>query len=441
MNKKHIVVMLIYILFGYNSIGQSNTKTSDLPYKQTSIPKLMESWVPIRPITKGPKYHWFGYYDKLQIDPSNRYVLAMEVDFQNRTPEKDDVIKVGMIDLQDNDRWIELGESRAWNWQQGCMLQWVPSKESTIIWNDREDDKFVAHILDVHTMKKRTINTAIYALSPDGKTAITTDFERIQMMRPGYGYAGLADTNKDLFAPDNSGIYKVDIGTGKKTLIVTYAEMLKIPHRSGDITKNKHYFNHLLFSPDGKRFVFLNRWRVKEYRPTNPTTPFDTRMITSDLDGKNIRLVDDYGYTSHFIWRDNRHILAWSRHPSHGDKFYLYKDDGSVNPEVVAPDVMTRNGHCTYLPNQGNKWILNDTYPDDNRLQNIYIYNVSKGIRIPLANLYSSPDFKFDSELRVDTHPRYSSDGKMVVVDSPHEGYGRQLYLMDISCILKEQKK
>ena len=24
--------------------------------------------------------------------------------------------------------------------------------------------------------------------------------------------------------------------------------------------------------------------------------------------------------------------------------------------------IMTGNGHCTYLP--GNRWILNDTYPD-----------------------------------------------------------------------------
>ena len=39
---------------------------------------------PIRQITQGPKFHWFGYYDKLQFDPSCRYVLGMEVDFEGR---------------------------------------------------------------------------------------------------------------------------------------------------------------------------------------------------------------------------------------------------------------------------------------------------------------------------------------------------------------------
>jgi len=28
---------------------------------------------PVRAITRGPKFHWFGYYDKLQIDPTGRY--------------------------------------------------------------------------------------------------------------------------------------------------------------------------------------------------------------------------------------------------------------------------------------------------------------------------------------------------------------------------------
>ena len=142
----------------------------------------------MRPITSGPKHHWFGYYDKLQFDPSNRYVLGMEVDFEHRSPTPGDVIRVGMIDLADGDRWIELGDTRAWCWQQGCMLQWIPGSDSEVIWNDREDDRFVCHVLDIHTGKKRTLGYPVYTLSPDGRTAIGADFRRINHMRPGYGY-------------------------------------------------------------------------------------------------------------------------------------------------------------------------------------------------------------------------------------------------------------
>src|SRR6056297_3092666 len=88
---------------------------------------------PVRTISRGPKYHWFSYYDKLQFDPSNRYVLGMEVDFEHRSPTAEDVIRVGMVDLQDQDRWIDLGASRAWCWQQGCMLQWRPQSATEIL--------------------------------------------------------------------------------------------------------------------------------------------------------------------------------------------------------------------------------------------------------------------------------------------------------------------
>jgi hypothetical protein len=73
---------------------------------------------PVRPITRGPKFHWFGYYDKWQFDPSGRYVLGNQVAFEHRSPRADDEIRVGFVDLKDNDRWTEIGATKAWNWQQ-----------------------------------------------------------------------------------------------------------------------------------------------------------------------------------------------------------------------------------------------------------------------------------------------------------------------------------
>ena len=72
---------------------------------------------PTRVITKGPGFHWFAYYDKLQFSPNNRFVLSNRASFEGRSPTGDDVIEVGMIDLQENDKWIPLGKSNAWCWQ------------------------------------------------------------------------------------------------------------------------------------------------------------------------------------------------------------------------------------------------------------------------------------------------------------------------------------
>ena len=381
-----------------------------------------ETLPPVRAITRGPKFHWFGYYDKLEFDPTSRFVLGMEVDFEHRSPRPDDVITVGMIDLQDGDRWTPLGTSRAWNWQQGCMLQWLPGSADEIIWNDREGDRFVSHVLKVKTGQKRTLPAPIYAVSPDARWAVSPDFRRLNDTRPGYGYAGLPDPNKDDLTPENAGIWKMDLHTGNLELLLSLADAARIPYPGGLSKGAKHWFNHLLIGPDGKRFIFLHRWRGD-----NEGRGFSTRMFTVDAAGKNAYILDPHGKTSHFIWRDPQHVLAWAWHPSHGDKFYLYRDR-TEHVEVVGSEVMTVNGHCTYLP--GNEWILNDTYPDRERKQHPYLYHVKSGARKPLGHFFSPPEYT--GEWRCDTHPRFSPDGKKVVIDSPHGGNGRQLYLIDI---------
>lgn len=382
--------------------------------------------VPVRTITRGPKHHWFAYYDKLQFDPSIRYCLGNAVEFEHRSPRPDDEIEVGMVDLKDGDRWIPLGTSRSWGWQQGCMLQWVPGTESTVIYNDREGDRFVARVVDVTTRRGRTVPHAIYALAPDGRTAVTTDFRRINEMRPGYGYAGLPDPWTALTAPSDVGIQRVDLETGEVTMLVSLAGIVAIP-RPGGFGPGKHWFNHLLVSPDGQRTIFLHRWRTEPGR-------FATRMFTIGLDGTGLReLNPGAGMVSHFIWRDADHILAWTRHPTEGDCFCIMEDavDGGIEP--IGREAMPRDGHCTYLP--GGRWIVNDTYPQGpDRLQRVYLYEVATGRCVDLGAFPSPADYT--GEWRCDTHPRHSPDGRWLCIDSPHTGSGRQMHLLDIGSVV-----
>ena len=399
-----------------------------------SMPALLsfikENNIPVRAITKGPKFHWFSYYDKLQFDPTNRYVLCMEVDFEHRSPRKDDVIKLGYLDLQDNDKWYDIGTSRSWGWQQGCMLQWIPGSGSEVIWNDRRGDKFISIIKDIKTGKERVLDKAIYAVSPDGVNAVGTDFERIQDYREGYGYPGVIDKYKHQNAPKKSGIYRINLKTGKSKLIISYSEILKIPYPGGDITEKWHWFNHLLVSPDGKRFIFLNRWKDAPA----PSGRFTTRMFTANMDGSDIYLLDPSGNTSHFIWKDPEHITAWTNPIGKNPGFWEFKDK-TDQIRQVGKDVMTHNGHNTYVPGTNKDWILNDTYPQkDTREQIVYLFQESTGKRIELGR-FPSPK-EYTGEWRCDTHPRSCNDGKLVCIDSTHGGNGRQMYLIDISGII-----
>lgn len=387
---------------------------------------------PVRAITRGPRYHWRGYYDKVLFDPGNRLVLANEVAFEGRSPTAEDSIRVGMVDTADNDKWTELGTSLAWNWQQGCMLQWVPGTASEVAWNDRQDGRFVCHILDVKSGRRRTLPNPFYCLAPDGKTAFAPDFRRLNDTRPGYGYAGVPDSNKEVLAPENAGIWRLDMATGISRLIFSLADAARIEFTgrpdSAFRANSKHWFNHLLCNPSGTRLFFLHRWRTPGDKAS-----FRTRALTMNVDGTGIHVMDPHGGTSHFVWRDDSHVFAWAWHPSHGDRFYLYKDrSGQV--EVVGKNVMTQNGHNTYVPGTGNNWVLNDTYPDKDALQHPYLFHIPTDKKVPLGHFRSPPAYR--GEWRCDNHPCASRDGTKVVFDSPHEG-GRQVYMADISAIIR----
>lgn len=385
----------------------------------------------IRPITRGPDVHWFGYYDKLQFDPTGRYALGMATDFEHRSPRPTDRVRIGMVDLQDDDRWIELGDSQAWGWQAGCMLQWLPGSDREIIWNDRQEKCFVSHILDVTNGQRRTLPHPIFTLTPTGRSALTIDFHRLEDMRPGYGYVGIPDPWAAALAPTDTGIHTVDLQSGKRQLILSLAEVAALPYPHGDIRAAKHYFNVLIFNPSGTRFLFLHRWRFGD-------GPFHTRMLTVAANGSDLRVVDHSGHTSHLIWYDDDHILAWSRRPSHGDAFYLFQDmedtmeDEPEQIQVVGKAQMALNGHCTYLPNR--EWILNDTYPQGTeRMQALYLYHVPTDRRIDLGAFHAPS--AYTGPLRCDLHPRSSPDGSKLVIDSTHGGNGRQMYLVEIGGI------
>lgn len=387
-----------------------------------------ERFPPVRVVTRGPKYHWFGYYDKQQFDSTGRFLLGMQVDFEHRSPRPDDLIRVGMVDLQDGDRWIELGSSKAWNWQQGCMLQWRPGHPHEVVWNDRDRDRFVCHLLDVRTGERKTIERAVYALSPDGRSAIACDFRRLADVRPGYGYNGLTDPYADDPQPTRSGIERVDLATGRSELILSVADIARQGVIPEDQPGLKHYFNHLLFSPDGGRFIALHRWRY-------PNGTRLTRLFTATPEGKDVRFVVPNGYASHFIWRDSSHILCQSRRWLGVDPWsnFLFEDREGGSVQQVAPELLDPSGHLSYLP--GLEWILNDTYPQGpQRLQTPHLVHLPTKRRVDLGRFPSAA--AYTGEWRVDTHPRSSPDGKRVCIDSPAGEAGRQLHLIDIEGIV-----
>jgi hypothetical protein len=275
-----------------------------------------------------------------------------------------------------------------------------------------------AETQDLETGARVPVPHPIYDVSPDGRLALSLGFGRLAWTRPGYGYEGAPDPWKETAAPADDGVRVVDLRDGASRLVVSLEKLARFQPRP-EFATSHHWVNHLLFSPDGGRFIFLHRWGGRDgWRAT--------RLFTAAPDGGNLRLLLDHGMVSHFIWRDPSAILVWARHPSHGDAFY-HVDDRTGEARPFAKGVLGSDGHCSYSPDR--KWVLVDTYPDRDRKQHLYLVRARDEKRIELGAFRLPPELK--GPWRCDLHPRWSRDGARVCIDSAHEPT-RQVYVLDV---------
>jgi len=378
---------------------------------------------PVRAVTTGPRHHFFGYYDKSPWDATGRYMLALEAPFGDREPRPDDRATVGVIDLASDYSFHPLAETTAWNWQQGAMLQWLPSApHRLIIFNDRRDDAFISVIMDIRNAEARILPRPIYAISRDGSRALTPNFSRLNDWRPGYGYAGIPDPWKDDPQPDDDGIYLMDLKTGESRLIISINHVVAHRHEER-MEGGHHWFNHLLFNTDDSRFVFLHRW------PREAGGRY-TRMFTAAPDGSDLYCLSDHDMTSHFDWRNERQILAYAHRREVGDRYFLFADR-SGEFEVIGEGILTTDGHCSY--SRDGNWILTDTYPDRDRMRALILYSPQDQRRVDIGEFFAPPQLV--GPIRCDLHPRWSRDCRQVCIDSAHEGT-RQMYAVDVSRVV-----
>ncbi len=376
---------------------------------------------PVTQVTSGPEQHFAGYYDKTPWNQSQRLLCCHRVNVHDRAPTEDDILDIGIIDL-DSKRFEKVAGTSAWNWQQGAMLQWSPSDpENSLIFNDRREGRFVSVIHNIRTSEQQVHCRPVAAVSPDGKYALSLNFSRLADMRPGYGYAGIADPWVDDPTPQEDGIHLINLADWECQMVLSVSQIAD--YDAGKIDKNaKHWFNHLLFSPDAKRFIFLHRWGSADGE-------FKTRLFTSAIDGSELYCLNDHDVTSHFDWRDNYHVLAFANRFGMGCKYYLF-EDRSDNIQVIGDEKLTPlfDGHCSYSPDR--KWLLTDTYPDDDRNRLLLVYRPEDDTRIDLGTFYEKESISGD--LRCDLHPKWSRDGRLICFDSMHPG-SRQVFVIDVS--------
>ena len=182
----------------------------------------------MKQITSGDKHHFFGYIGQCQTIPwnaSGRYILGLEVDFIDRLPAPEEFATIILVDTHSKNKIIKLDKCHAWNPQQGTMFYWNPKKpETQFFFNDRDikTGKVFTVLYDIK--KKRRVREYKFKDTPvgnggvaaDGSAFLAINYGRLARLRLVTGYPEALDWSSDKIAPENDGIFLVNIKTGEK---------------------------------------------------------------------------------------------------------------------------------------------------------------------------------------------------------------------------------
>ena len=366
------------------------------------------------PLTRGPKHHFFGYYDIQTWDSTGKYVLALESEFDDRFPTADDTVR----------KFHPLTETRAWNLQQGCMLHWLPTEpDRKIIYNDRDGGRFVSMVMDVFSGHKRVLSRPVAGLTNDGRKAFSLNYARMRQCRRVVGYAGVDDPNLHVPHPNDDGLFLVDLETGESELLVSFARAYEL-NPIADLRHRSMWFNHTTVNTDDTRVIWASC-----YKPAaGPREGMRTSaFFVANLDGSGLTCLTPYFHVSHHDWLDPERILVWSDIDGQGESFYLLNVVTRQSEAIARADI-TRDGHCCFT--RDGRWLLGDTYPDEERRQTLQLWDMQEQ-RLVVLGRFHAPAYA-SGDVRCDLHPRWDRHDRWITFDSVHEG-SRQVYAVDAS--------
>lgn len=358
------------------------------------------------------KQCFFGYYDLQPFNSDSSKHLANVVDILDRIPNKDDKTSLGYFDLN-TDEYHELAISNAWNFQQGSFLSWF--NDDSIIFNDFDGSKYISRVVDLDKKEIKRYDLPIASISLDKTKALSINFSRIYDFRPGYGYCNIPDKYED-DAPNDDGIWYLDLKTGEYKLLVSYKKM-KQEFAEEPFTSKKLVVNHITFNPSGTKYVFLLRnFYVKPAR-------WGTVLGIGDLNG-NIYKLTNFEVNSHYSFKDDNHLMIYSGLPEWG--IYFFDIDTKQRTKLNNPECDKDDIHCNYSPDRS--YFIGDGYPDENSHRHVYRYDFNTNKADELFNVYSLP--AKPSDYRCDLHCRFNLSGDLISYDTT-ENKKREIVILD----------
>lgn len=410
-NRKNEVLVFILIMLLFSCKAVSEKKAFSLKLEQ---------------LTFGEKHHFFGYIGQSKTipwDAGGRYILGMEVSRIDKMPKAGDCADIFIIDTEDENKIIKLDKTCAWNPQQGTMFYWNPLKaESQFFFNDRDPqtNKIFTVLYDIEAKQRvkeyRFDDTPIgnSGVAINGSYFLGLNYGRLARLRSVTGYPDAFDWSKDELAPENDGIFKVDIKTGNKTLLVSYKSIeLKLKESHPELKNRGLFINHTLWNRNSERIYFFARSAFTKKDRIN--IPF-----TVHADGSNLTVHRLYG--GHPEWYEGNVIICKNKNDQ-----ILYDVDkkekaAKWGSKEIFPDP---EGDISLSPDA--KWFVNGFKKGET---NVYsVFNIKDKSFVHSQGISRG---RFSGSSRIDPSPRWNRSSDAILVPGVDSNNTRQMFILRI---------
>jgi hypothetical protein len=383
----------------------------------------------VEQVTTGTKHHFFGYIGQCRTIPwnaSGRYIVALEIDTIDRMPRPDEAATIILVDTQQGNRIVPVDKTHAWNPQQGTMFYWNPgASDMQFFFNDRDVNTGKVFTVLYDLQKKQRVREYRYEDTPIGNGGVSADgtaflglnYGRLARLRLVTGYPGALDWSSNDMAPDNDGVFIVDIQTGRKRLLVSYRQLdTALKARQPNMKHSGLFINHTLWNRNSDRVYFFVRSGWNDVPGDRNNVPCSIRA-----DGTGLTLHRQH-IGGHPEWAEGSVLIG-----RQGKHQVLYDVDtqqvvGQLGTPEIFPDP---EGDISLSPD--GHWFVNGHKKGS---QNFYtVYRRSDGAFARSAGLDKGA---YGGDIRIDPAPRWNRTSDAILVPGIAENKTRQMFLIRV---------